>query len=102
MPPNGAQAHMLNSMVEHGIFFIKFILFLFFCMPLCFSHHICGRVAQTMMRMSYLRRTRKRIRRTFSPDKVHRVIVKTFFHKLSFNAEHINILSEDDEEGTDG
>ena len=36
-------------------------------------------------RMSYLRRTRKRMRRTFLPDKVHRVIVKTFFHKLSFN-----------------
>ena len=30
MPPNGAQAHTLDSMAEDGIFFIKFILFVFF------------------------------------------------------------------------
>ena len=29
MPPNGAQAHTPDSMVEDGIFFIKFILFLY-------------------------------------------------------------------------
>ena len=29
MPPNGAQAHTPDSMVEDGIFFIKFILFVF-------------------------------------------------------------------------
>ena len=29
MPPNGAQAHTPDSMVEDGIFFIKFIPFLY-------------------------------------------------------------------------
>ena len=101
MPLNGAQTDTPDSMVEDGILFIKFILFLFFCMPLCFSHHICGRVAQTMMRMSYLRRTRKRMRRTFSLNKVHRVIVKTFFHKTFFQCITHQYLSEDNKAGTD-
>ena len=36
MPPNGAQANTPDSMVEDGIFFIKFIHFLFFLYAIMF------------------------------------------------------------------
>ena len=36
MPSNGAQAHTPDSMVEDGIFFIKFIPFLFFLYAIMF------------------------------------------------------------------
>jgi hypothetical protein len=86
MPPNGAQDHAPDEMVEDGIFFIKVIPFCVFLCAIMFLSSYMWPYRTDYDEDVILRRTRKRMRRTFSPGKVHRAIVKTFFHKLSFNA----------------
>jgi hypothetical protein len=70
-------------MVEDGIYFITSMCFYFFIGHL--SNHIYGCAAQTMTRVSYSRRMRKRTRRIFLPDKVQHVIVKKIYQIVAFN-----------------